>query len=148
MGRTIKINEIQFKEVRNKIAEGYFNPNKRQYLGAYINKFRKLLHKDDLTVPELHDALQSGYFKFQTDNNNTYRKEDLDYVLGPGLRSLKRYFGIEDMPNIDSAPQQPITMRPQPFKDNTEEYEPEKTDMENASDELLRDQEVFYPSFF
>lgn len=124
------------------------NPNKYQFVGAYINKFREKLGMPDLKRSDIHAALQSGYFRFQPVNEKGYyRKEDIEYALGPGLKSLKRYFGVDDPPT-DSSHEEvhapsfiPVNMELDPSED---EKLGSKSGMELASDELLRNQEVMY----
>lgn len=149
MATILKLTENQLNEVKKRLSEGWqLNPNKYQFVGAYINKFREKLGMPDLKMSDIHAALQSGYFRFQPVNDKGYyRKEDIEYALGPGLKSLKRYFGVENAP-ADGGHEEthvpsfiPVNRE---LDQNEEEKLDSKSEMELASDELLRDQEVMY----
>lgn len=151
--KKIKISESQFKEVVERLAEARdgFNPNRQQYVGAYLNKFRQKLNKPELTSSDLHRALQSGFFNMKPFPNGTYRKEDLDYVLQQGIGSLKRYFGLEDNDGSESEIKfepKKWSLSPNPMnpKQTGEEVsdDPYFADMDNCSDTLLKQDEVFY----
>ena len=147
MNRTIKITEEQLRAVKNALKEGWqLNPNKSQFIGAYINKFRDKLNMPDLKVPQVHDALQSPFFNFRPEKKGYYRKDEIEYALGPGLGSLKRYFGVTN----DNKKEEPGRIKEIPLElhneINPDEYdEPEKSEMELASDELLKNDEISYP---
>ena len=149
MATILKLTENQLNEVKKRLSEGWqLNPNKYQFVGAYINKFKEKLGMPDLKRSDIHAALQSGYFRFQPVNEKGYyRKEDIEYALGPGLKSLKRYFGVEDAPTDGGHEEThvpsfiPVNRELDPSE---EEKLDNKSEMELASDELLRDQEVMY----
>lgn len=149
MPTILKITQEQMNEMKKYIAENWqLNPNKYQFVGAYINKFREKLGMPGLQKSDIHAALQSGYFRFQPVNDKGYyRKEDIEYALGPGLKSLKRYFGVQDEPVQDGHPEVQV---PSFIPVNRELGRAEedaldsRSGMEQASDELLRNQEVMY----
>ena len=120
-----------------------FNPNKYQFVGAYIKKFREKLGMPNLQKSDIHAALQSGYFRFQPVNEKGYyRKEDIEYALGPGIESLKRYFGVQEERPEGQAPSFIPVNRP--LSRTEEDVLDGKSEMEQASDELLRGQEIMY----
>ena len=154
MNRTIKITEEQLRVVKNALKEGWqLNPNKFQFIGAYINKFREKLNMPDLKVPQVHDALQSPFFNFRPEKMGYYRKDEIEYALGPGLGSLKRYFGVTNNKKKEEPgriKEIPLELHWESLRDknekNPDEYdEPEKSEMDLASDELLKNDEISYP---
>lgn len=150
MATVLKVTDRQMDEIKKQLSESWqLNPNKYQFVGAYIKKFREKLGMPDLQRSDIHAALQSGNFRFQPVNEKGYyRKEDIEYALGPGLKSLKRYFGVDGNPDETSSDVSvpsfvPVNIDLGP--DEEKELD-SKSDMELASDELLGDQEVAYGS--
>ena len=108
---------------------------KYAYLNSYLNRFKQILASDTLTVPELHSILNRIGFK--PDNGTMYEKAKLDGILNDRfiLNKIRKYLGIEDT--------KPSVIKPFKPKETVPNYYSDE-DMKNASDELLKNDEVFF----
>ena len=113
------------------------NFNIYAYLNSYINRFRTVTDKN-ITVQDLHEALRTLGVK-TINGTSLYDKQTLENLVTNKrfINKLRAYFKL---PPIERPT--PIT-NPKPVK---KVEEPEEDEMEKASQELLKNDEVFYES--
>lgn len=109
---------------------------KYAYLNSYLNRFKKILPSNTLTVPELHRILH--YIGFKHDYGTMYERQKLDDILNNKyiIDKIRQYLGINnsDYGYTEIKPLQ---------KQITPNYYSDE-DMKNASEELLKNDEVFF----
>lgn len=140
---TVILTEEQLKE----IAPGY---NER-YLNSYIKKFRERTGIPDLQTSQLHDIMARLHFNQIDGKPGCYRLSDINYLLDHS-NIIKQILGmpstisnssdsdrVKNFKNYPSVP--PIN------NENNENGEPDYTpplsNMENASDELLKMDDIY-----
>lgn len=114
------------------------NFNIYAYLNSYINRFREVTDKS-ITVQDLHEALRRLGIK-TINGTSLYDKQTLENLVTNKnfINKLRTYFKL---PPIEKPI--PVISNPKPIE--TVE-EPEEDEMEKASQELLKNDEVFYES--
>ena len=113
------------------------NFNIYAYLNSYINRFRTVTDKN-ITVQDLHEALRTLGVK-TINGTSLYDKQTLENLVTNKrfINKLRAYFNL---PPIEKPT--PIN-NPKLVK---KVEEPEEDEMEKASQELLKNDEVFYES--
>ena len=112
--------------------------NTETYARNFLNKFKQTMHVPELTIGELHAILrETGIRPLRKDENGheVYPK----YQLNELLRSDREFFRCYHIVKEKSKQQDKRIITT--YRD---EDLPEMSDMERASDELLRQQEVYY----
>lgn len=110
--------------------------NKHAYLNTYINKFRNVLPFKELDVQTLHRIMD--YLGVRPYNSNVYNRSDLDFILNSDilLTKIRKFLGIYKEGNPEDFLQEPkLPKQPNYYTSD---------DMKQASDELLKNDEVFY----
>lgn len=112
---------------------------KYTYLNNYVKKFRQKLPLENLTVQDLHQALSNVNIKPK--NGTMYERKDVEYALNfePILNKIRNYLGIhKHSSNIHFDKQNTL-----PKKEILPNYYSSE-EMNDASDELLKNDEVFF----
>lgn len=121
------------------------NFSKFTYLGNYIKKFREKLPLNNLSIQDLHYALNQMNIKPK--NGTMYERKDIEQVLNflPQLNNIRKILGVKPKEITTTNNNKNVKyFSPENKKEeiipnyyNTEE-------MKIASDELLKNDEVFF----
>lgn len=112
--------------------------NKHTYLNNYINKFREKLPYKELDIQTLHRIM--AYLGVKPFNANIYNRYDLEYILNSDnlLTKIRKFLGIYKEGNPEDFEKEPkLPKKPNYYTSD---------EMKQASDELLKNDEVFYES--
>ena len=114
---------------------------KYTYLNNYVKKFRQKLPLENLTVQDLHQALSNVNIKPK--NGTMYERKDIECALNfePLLNKIRNYLGINTHSSNINIGKENIL----PKKEISPNYYSSE-EMKDASDELLKNDEVFYES--
>lgn len=131
--KTVIVYETQLKEMN----PGYGNV----YLNSWLGRFRKALNNDSVTTSALHDAMKR--FGFKQVIPGVYRKTDLEWALG-NIDRVKRSLGLlpKEMPREYTVTRDSVENN-KPAVDDTDDNTPPLSKMDVASDELLRQDDVY-----
>ena len=137
--KIVRITENQARLLKEGGNPGYGNV----YLNSWLNRFRKALGNNNITTPQLHDAIQSMGIKQVMPG--VYRQTDLNQILY-NITPLKRRLGIEPKLSQDSIKIEPINT-PEEYK--PEDYSSPAEDMNNFinTDDVSSINEAAGPDF-
>lgn len=110
--------------------------NKHTYLNNYINKFRTVLPFKELNIQTLHRIM--AYLGVKPYRANIFNKSDIEYVLNSDvlLNKIRKLLGIYKEAKPEDFIRTPKLLK-QPNYYSSD-------DMKQASDELLKNDEVSY----
>lgn len=125
--RTIIVNESQL--------EGLMPNYGTRYLNSYLKKFRERTGLENLKTSQLHDIMR--LLNFNQKPNGCYKIEDINYVLDrPDM--VRKMLGMK--------PREPEKLDIQPLpdlSDSAPDYTPPLSIMKNASNQLLKQGDIY-----